>query len=89
MSKQIITKRLLPLLSQLLKNMGVEELHLFVRFCNVTGLFPFRMVLDQSTRKFKRLKGQYSLVNWWFIFLSIGRIFCVTVFIYMNYDFKF
>ena len=69
--------------------MSVEELQLFFQFSNVSGLIPFRMVLDQSTGKFKWLKGHHSLVNWWFIFLSIGRIFCVTVFIYMNYDFKF
>ena len=65
--------------------MGVEELQLFFQFSNISGLFPFRMVLDQSTGRFKCFEGHwYHLVNWWFIFLLIGQIFYVIVFLYMN-----
>lgn len=65
--------------------MGVEELQLFFRFANVSGLFPFRMILDRSTGKFKRFEGHWHhFANWWFVVLFIGHVFYVTAFIYMS-----
>ena len=65
--------------------MGAEELHLFFHFANVSGLFPFRIILNRTTGKFQRFEGRWRhLVNWWFIFLLIGQVFFVTAFIYMN-----
>lgn len=65
--------------------MSVEELRLFFHFANVSGLFPFRIVLNPSTGKLKRFDGNWRhLVNWWFLFLFIGHVFYVTAFVYMN-----
>lgn len=61
--------------------MGVERLQLCIRFCNVCGLLPFRMVLDEQTKQFKRFDGHWRHpANWWFAFLSICYILFVTVF---------
>ena len=65
--------------------MGVEELHLFVRFCNVTGLFPFRMVLDELTGRFKRFDGNWRHAsNYWFILLLISQVFNIILVIYVT-----
>ena len=55
--------------------MGVEQLQLLVGFSNVTGLVPFRMVLDEITGKFKRFDGHWRHPsNWWFTFILIAQI---------------
>jgi hypothetical protein len=65
--------------------MGVEELQLFFRFANASGLFPFRLIFDQSTGKFKRFEGHWHhFANWWFVVVLTGHVFYVTVFLYMN-----
>jgi hypothetical protein len=52
--------------------MGIERLHLFVRICNVCGLFPFRMIVDKATGKFKRFDGSWRHpANWWFLLLVL------------------
>ena len=52
--------------------MAIERLQLFVRFGNISGLLPFRMVVDVETGKFKRFNfSWYHPANWWFIFLLI------------------
>ena len=61
--------------------MGVERLQLFVRFCNVCGLFPFRMVLNQELRLFKRFDGHWRHpANWWFAFLLIVHFMFLFMF---------
>jgi hypothetical protein len=69
--------------------MGVERLQLFMRFCNVCGLLPFRMVLDPVSHRFKRFDSHWRHpANWWFllqlipypILLSIAVYYAFTVF---------
>ena len=69
--------------------MGVERLQLFVRFCNVCGLLPFRMILDPVSGRFKRFDSHWRHpANWWFllqlipypILLSIAVYYAFTVF---------
>lgn len=51
--------------------MGIERLELCVRFCNIAGLFPFRMVLNRFNGKFLRFESHWRHpANWWLI-LSI------------------
>ena len=66
--------------------MGVERLQLCVRFCNVCGLFPFRMILDPISGRFKRFDHHWRHpANWWFIlniicylmFFSLGAYYMV------------
>ena len=48
--------------------MGVERLQLLIQFSNVSGLLPFRMVLDEQTKRFKRFDGHWRHPsNWWFL----------------------
>ena len=55
--------------------MGVEELQLFVRLCNLTGLLPFRMILDEQTGRFKRFDGHWSHpAKWWCSFVMAIQI---------------
>jgi hypothetical protein len=66
--------------------MGVERLQLLMRCCNVTGLFPFRMVLDNNTKQFKLFDNHWRHpANWWFAILLIGHIFVSVVFIYISW----
>lgn len=61
--------------------MNVGQLQLFVRFCNVAGLFPFRMVVDGETGKFKRFDYHWRHpANVWFAIVFIGQ-FSFTIFI--------
>ena len=63
--------------------MGLEHLKLFFHFGNVSGLFPFRMVLDESTGKFKRFDIRWRHpANWWFLFLLIGNLILLALVIY-------
>ena len=62
--------------------MGVEQLQLFVRFSNICGLIPFRMILDEQAKRFQRFEGHWRHpANWWFTFQFIGFLlflfFCV------------
>lgn len=60
--------------------MGVEELQLFVRLCNLTGLLPFRMILDEQTRRFKRFDGHWSHpAKWWCSFVMAIQIAVLVV----------
>ena len=77
---------MLPLVSQLLNNMGVERSHIFVRFCNVSGLFPYRMVLDLLTGRFKRFDSHWRhAANYWFILLLIGQVNNIILVTYMTW----
>jgi hypothetical protein len=61
--------------------MGVGRLQLCTRFCNVCGLFPYRMKLDDQTLKFKNFEQHWRHpANWWFAFLSISYILFVITF---------
>lgn len=69
--------------------MGVERLQLCVRFCNVCGLFPFRMILDPISGRFKRFKGHWRHpANWWFLLLVIIHLillcFCVYFILFLG-----
>ena len=69
-----------------LSEMGVAKLQLFVRFCNVVGLFPFRMVLDNETKEFKRFDSHWRHPsNWWFTLLFVGFILFLLAFNYVQY----
>ena len=60
--------------------MGLESLRLFMLFCNVTGLFPFRLVADEQTGRFKRLVGHWRHpANWWFTLLLIGQVYFIIL----------
>ena len=66
--------------------MGVERLKLLIRCCNVFGLLPFRMVLNNHTKQFKRFDNHWRHpANWWFSMLLIGHIFFSVVFIYFSW----
>ena len=54
--------------------MEVGRLQLFVRFCNISGLFPFRMVLDEASGKFKHFDRHWRHpANFWFIILFMTQ----------------
>jgi hypothetical protein len=60
--------------------MGLENLKLFFRFSNICGLFPFRLVLDEQTGRFKRLFGNWRHpANWWFTLLLIGQVYFIIL----------
>jgi hypothetical protein len=64
--------------------MGIERLQPFVRFCNVCGLIPFRMVLDE-VKRFKRFEGHWRHPgNWWFTLLLVGYILSLILLVYIN-----
>ena len=64
--------------------MGTERLLLFVRFCNVCGFFPSRMLLDDETKRFKRFDSHWRHpANWWFSFLLICQIVFSCTFLYV------
>lgn len=68
-----------------LVKMGVEKLHLFIRFCNMCGLLPYRMRLDFQTKRFKRFDGNWRHpANYWFTFLLIIHIIFIFYFIYLD-----
>ena len=55
--------------------MGLDQLQLFVRFCNLSGLLPFRMILDEQTRRFKRFEGHWrNAANWWCSFVIVSQL---------------
>ena len=59
---------------------GVERLRLLFRICNVTGLLPFRMILDVPTKRFKRFESSWRHPTcWWFLILLIGHIFFTVI----------
>lgn len=66
--------------------MGVERLQLLMRYCNVSGLLPFRMVLNARTKQFKRFDNHWRHpANWWFALLAIGHLVLTAVFIYLSW----
>jgi len=66
--------------------MGVERLQLCIRFCNVCGLFPYRMILEEQTYRFKRFVRHWRHpANWWFAFLSISYILFVVIFAFISW----
>ena len=68
--------------------MGVERLQLFVRFCNISGLFPFRMVLNEVTGKFKRFDCHWRhFANLWFIFVLLAQLAFTVLVIYISMPF--
>ena len=68
--------------------MGVERLQLFVRFCNISGLFPFRMVLNEVTGKFKRFDCHWRhFANLWFIFVLLAQLAFTVLMIYISMPF--
>ena len=63
--------------------MGLESLKLFFYLSNVSGLFPFRMALEESTGKFKRFDVHWRHPsNWWFIFHLIGNLIQLIIIFY-------
>jgi len=65
--------------------MGVERLQLLIRCCNVSGLLPFRMVLNNRTKQFERFDNHWRHpANWWFALLLIAHIFLTVVHIYIS-----
>ena len=57
-----------------------------VRVCNLCGLFPFRMVLDDETKQFKCFDHHWRHpANWWFLLLSISYPVFVTLFAYISW----
>ena len=67
--------------------MGLERLQIFVRFCNFCGLIPFRMVLDDETKKFKRFESRWINPTYlWFLLFLIGHIFFSIIFSYISYS---
>ena len=63
--------------------MGVERLQLLVQFCNLSGLLPFRMILDEETRRFKRFEGHWRhLANWWCSFITAIKVAVLVASIY-------
>jgi hypothetical protein len=66
--------------------MGVERLQLLMRFCNVSGLLPFRMVLNNRTKQFQRFDNHWRHpANWWIVILLVGHVFLSIVFIYISW----
>ena len=66
---------------------GVERLRLLFLVCNVSGLLPFRMVLDAQTKRFKRFESHWRHpTNWWFIILLIGQICFLTIIYLSNWN---
>ena len=66
--------------------MSLQNLQLLFRFCNVSGLFPFRLELDEQTGRFKRLVGHWRHpVNWWFILLLIGQVYNIILINYQTW----
>ncbi len=64
--------------------MGLGRLRLFFRFRNVSGLFPFRVVLDECTGKFKRFDGHWCHpANWWFILILLGHLYLLILLIFV------
>ena len=63
--------------------MGMERLRLLFCYCNVVGLFPFRMVINKDTNEFKRFDNQWRHPsNWWFATLLIAQIVYIIWTIY-------
>ena len=55
--------------------MGVEQLQLLIRFCNVCGLVHVWMVCDKLTGNFRRFDRRWRHPsNWWFTFLLVGYL---------------
>lgn len=66
--------------------MGIERLQLLSRWCNVCGLFPFRMISDEGTGELKRFDGSWRHpANWWFILLLIGHVYFAVIWIYFSW----
>ena len=64
--------------------MGVERLQLLVRFCNLIGLFPFRMILNEQTNQFHRFDRHWRHPsNWWFVFIFMAQTFLTLQVVYM------
>ena len=59
--------------------MGVERLQMLFHICNVSGLLPFRMVLEAQTKRFKRFEGHWRHPNnWWFLILLILQMIFIV-----------
>ena len=64
--------------------MGLERLRLFFRFGNISGLFPFRLVLDECTGKFKRFDAHWRHpANWWFGFILLGHLYLLILLLFV------
>ena len=67
--------------------MGVERLKMLFHACNVSGLLPFRMVLDAQTKRFKRFEGHWRHPNnWWFLILLISQMFFIIFIGFVSWD---
>lgn len=54
--------------------MAVERLRLIFLICNLSGLFPFRMILDAQTKQFKRFDKHWRHpFNWLFLIVFFGQ----------------
>ena len=68
------------------KMMGLESLQLFINFSNISGLFPFRLVVDEQTGRFKRLVGHWRHpANWWFTLLLIGQVYNIILITFVTW----
>ena len=68
--------------------MKVGRLQLFARFCNFAGLFPFRLVLDGETGKFKRFDCRWlHPASVWFAVVLIGQLSFTILIICVNLKF--
>ena len=68
--------------------MAVGRLQLLVQLCNLCGMFPFRMVLDNDTKQFKYFDHHWRHpANWWFLLLTITYPVFVFVFTYVGLTF--
>lgn len=69
--------------------MSLQNLQLLFRFCNVSGLFPVRLELDEQTGRFKRFVSHWRHpANWWFILLLIGQVYSIIMFTYVTWIIK-
>ena len=50
---------------------GLEKISPFVSFCQLCGFFPYRMVVDPVTKRFKRFTFSiYHPVTFWYFFVN-------------------
>ena len=51
---------------------GLEKLRPFISFCQLCGFFPYRMVVDPVTKRFKRFTFSiYHPVTFWYFFVNL------------------
>ena len=66
--------------------MGIERLQLLVRCCNISGLLPFRRVLNEDAKMFRRFECHWRHpANWWFILLLICHFLVTAIHIYLSW----